>query len=373
MFFRTLWAVAVGGLLFFPVSGSRARIVPDVLAGHRPAFLQEHPTLAVLATFRGASAPSLPVERVEHIVFDELAAFYRENAYGRFRLTGEVRGWIELPFGQTCDTRLVRRAVIARLDPTIDFRDYDHVFVFAAYRDPSPWPGCGWDGLADQGPHLAATADGELRLGFAFIHTSSVNLTVVGHEFGHLVGLGHANLLDCGREALRLIGCRSREYSDYYSVMSRTTPARHLNAYHKDFLGFFTTGRQLVEVHASRRIVLTPIESDEPGVKAIKIPRGSHPPLYVEYRQPIGFDQGMDLRGYNDVFEGALLHTANERLVNSLLIDPTPPAVSYHSALKEGQAFTDPLTGSTVKVQASSPESLIIDVEFVRQASLEKS
>lgn len=350
-------AVVAGGLLFAPFVADSSGPPPTT----QP--VESLRILVALTQFRGDPAPSLSREVVASVVSDQLGSYTRENSYGRIGVEATVTEWVSLPIEHTCDTGRVRQSAVAALDASVDFRGFEHFFVIAPYAGGPSRPACGWSGLAS-GTITFTTGDGQITITHAAVHTGTVTLPVVAHELGHNLGLGHANFLDCGTRSWALIGCTVLPYADYFSVMGRSTPARDLNAYERESLGWFDPARPLVEVRGSAQVMLTPIEDASPGLKAVKIPRPNGQPLYLEYRQPIGFDQGMDQGGFSDVFDGLLLHVPRMRGHESLLIDPTPPGEPHRSALPSGATYTDPLSGIAVRVHQRTTTGVVVSIVY---------
>lgn len=350
-------AVVAGGLLFAPLVADASGPPPTT----QP--IENLRILVALALFRDDPAPSLSRDVVETMMVSQVEPFTLENSYGRIGVEATVTEWVSLPLAHTCDTGRVRQSAVAALDTSVDFRDVEHFIIIAAYAGGPAQPYCGWSGLAS-GTITFTTDDGQVTITHAAVHTGAVTLPVVAHELGHNLGLGHANFLDCGTRSWALTGCTVLPYADYFSVMGRSTPARDLNAYERENLGWFDPARPLVEVRGSAQVMLTPIEDANPGLKAVKIPRPNGQPLYLEYRQPIGFDQGMDQGGFSDVFDGLLLHVPRMRGHESLLIDPTPPGEPHRSALPSGATYTDPLSGIAVRVHQRTATGVVVSIVY---------
>lgn len=355
-------AAVAGGLIVVPWSAGSSGPPPTT----QPVVSLR--ALVVLANFQGETTPSLTRAGVSAVFDTDVNAFFLENSYGRVGVDATVTEWTALALNPTCDTAAVAYAAAAAVDPVVDFREFQHVLVVAAYAAGGPQPYCGWSGLAS-GTIALPTEDGLVSVTHAAVHSAAVNLAVIAHELGHNLGLGHASFLNCGARSWAVEGCSVLAYADYYSVMGRSTPARDLNAYQRDLLGWFDATRSLMEIRRSTLVTLTPLEDASPGVKAVKIPRPNGQSLYLEYRQPIGFDQGMDQGGFSDVFQGALLHVPRMRGHESLLIDPTPPGEPQRSVLPVGVTFVDPLSGIAVTVRQRTLTGLIVAIEYPPSAA----
>jgi M6 family metalloprotease-like protein len=331
--------------------------------------------LVLLANFRDTPQPALSPAEVDERVFTQIADFYRESSYGRMTFAGEVRGWYDIDTPSTnCNIRDVAQRAIDAADADVDFTHVQHLLVLA------PFSSCSFAGRAYVVPLSFQTGEGRIRMGLAAVQSSVPTLLFVAHELGHQFYLGHSDFLLCGRESITP-GCFVARYMDHYSVMGYGNSwflPRHPNAIHKEYLGWLDS-RSIQTVTQGGIYTVAPFEVADPGVtKAIKVPRGDGEFLYVEYRQPIGWDEGMDSMPFRDgaeptnVFEGALFHivqppsTDNPGL-GTFLIDASVSsefgATDYATAaLPVGGIFTDPDSGSQVTVLSRTPASIELRV-----------
>ncbi len=116
----------------------------------------------------------------------------------------------------------------------------------------------------------------------------------VGHEIGHNLppNLGHANLLQCtGPEPYDYgySGCTRIEYLDSFDAMGWSELRGHMNAINREAVGYFSEDN-VYEITESSLYWLPPIETPGAGIKAFKIRRSFADTIYLEYRQPIGYD-----------------------------------------------------------------------------------
>jgi hypothetical protein len=178
---------------------------------------------------------------------------------------------------------------------------------------------------------------------------------VFAHEMGHNFGMYHAHTVDCGTQ----VTCSSGtyyEYGDWLDDIGATSfsNAPHFGAFHKEELGWIGYGSQppLTTVTSSGVYTLAPYESQDSGVKALKILQSSstNSYYYVEYRQAIGADAF--LSGYSDIMGGVVVHLASPSSANSddlLDMTPTSPSSFNHPALTVGNTYNDTAAGVSIQ------------------------
>jgi hypothetical protein len=374
-------------------------------AGTPPPTLpvtQVRTTLALMIYFSGQTEPDVfPGEDDRTVVEQRMARvndFYTENSYGKLELLGaapnsvpggDAFGWFQIPMGHSCWPDAVRTAALdelARLQPTLDLSVYAQFVIVAPFS-------CGWGGYG-YGADLALISSTQ------FVG-APLTPYVFSHEIGHNLGFQHANFGNCGELTIS-DHCNEAEYGDPYddmgSAQDRNSPPQ-FSVHRKQQAGWLDGSRtQLVLTSDGTHsgdgtYLLSPVESSFPGIKGLKIPRkgaragstGDY--LFIEYRQPIGFDAGLDGGGINDIFSGALLHTlafegggpSGDR--TTWLVDATTgpgnPGNNRTSVLPVGGTFIDPRTGTRVTVTriipgATPAENLLaVDVDVGPYVELE--
>jgi len=357
---------------------------------------------------------------------DNNQSFYLENSYGDLLYQGAVEpnksadiyGWYRIndPMphnaGISCDNydEVADYTVQSVVDyvyenqPEINFEQYDSngTLIIITHM------GCSFAGLGYYGPQEVMLPNGEIiELNISIIearYTSTSYLTRhIAHELGHTLGHSHAAYYGCNIYKLPFdpLGCDLYnnylgEYGDYFEVMGQHA-VRHFNAKHKQESGWFDDwnpvngeGRRALiteeNITQDGLYTLEPVETNANGLKALMIPRADEDTyLYVEFRQPIGWDIGMNPYPYedNNIYEGALLHidagmleTSYGSVDFSFLFMPDGERLPYsyryggYPALGLGQKFTDPETYTSVTVEAinrdtQNPENSTITVKVV--------
>ena len=142
----------------------------------------EQKVLVFLVNFRNDTREPFTVQEANDAVFGEMNNFYREASFGQTWLSGDVVGWYTLPMDMTptCNTLPSERLPLAAAEADgIDTSAYErYILIFPNV------PACGFAGLAVIGGNVAWI-------------NGYLNYAVIGHEFGHNLGLWHANALDC--------------------------------------------------------------------------------------------------------------------------------------------------------------------------------
>lgn len=312
-------------------------------------------TAAIMVNFPLFPPLTLSKTTVNDTVFNKTKNYYTENSYNKTLITGSTYGTYPMGISMTCSTANILNETIKKSDPYIDFSQFDRLVIVG------PFNNCGWAGMGTLGKWNVTTNEGTLPLSVAWMPTGYFGQTTVSHEYGHNLGDHHASSQSCSGLVSPSTPCGYSEYGDRYDIMG-TANSGHMNAPHKEHIGFFEPSN-IQNVTASGTYILEPIETNTTGLKMLKIPRGGADYLFIEFRQPLGYDATL-INNAGNIFEGALLHTlepieaANSR---TLLISATFGG----KALPVGSSITDPATGVTVATLSKTSSALTVKIDGI--------
>ena len=206
-------------------------------------------------------------------------SYYQANSQGRLKLVGntnpdgDVYGWITLntpslyPTVTDCPRVMWEDMANKELaNNGIDLSVYDHII----YMFPRAGT-CFTGGIANlPGP-------------ISSIHNTT-DTSVIAHEFGHNLGLTHANaLVNCIDQngflatTVTINGCVSKEYADDYDVMGNGPGGglgnyNFLNARHREQMGWLDPA-SIAQTTTNGEYILQDISNpNNTGLRAIKIP-----------------------------------------------------------------------------------------------------
>lgn len=209
---------------------------------------------------------------------------------------------------------------------------------------------------------------------------SNFTSNVVTHEFGHVLGLLHANSLQCtsGRPDVGIGAngrwsdgaCSSREYGDTLDLMGSAQNYHPIiNSYFWDAGGFGKGNeiRNAGSAASAKTYTLKPWGGGEAN-RAVKFTDpSSGDTYYLELRQPAGYDAHLAFAGQagNRGVKIVKADDANSWALNSLVIPPsTKPFSGYYNsnhAWQAGQTFTTH-TGTTVRINSVTASSASVTV-----------
>lgn len=193
---------------------------------------------------------------------------------------------------------------------------YDFCFVCTGAKPSYSYAGLGYVGAV--GYHLAN--------GYFDVRTSA-------HEFGHNLGLGHANWWNTGDRSTIGPGT-AEEYGDPFDTMGSSGGGnRHFSASFKARLGWIPASDTLtVTTSGVYRLHAHDIASAPIGLRALRLDRASGDPYWIEFRQ-LWTDRKAMMNGINFRWAAS----------SSVLLDMTPGSAGGKDdhSLVLGRTFSD--------------------------------
>jgi hypothetical protein len=343
-----------------PDGGTNGGTVPEL-----PNTLGEQRTLVLLVNFQDDpfSEPWTQAEAAD-VVFGQTNDFFLENSTGLTWLSGDVHGWYTIPVDSTtCDIAAIEEhGNQAAIADGVDLASYQRIAYFHTRN------GCGWSGVASLGGEPTRA-----------LMNGTIDPKIVGHEFGHTLGLDHAHGLECGSETLGT-NCENWEYADSLDIMG--SKVAHFNAFHKERLGWLGS-EQILTIETNGSYALEPYSAPQAtDPKTLKILKDMDPVTglrtwyYVEYRQAIGFDHIIvtdPAFNSDNILNGVVIRIGTESdEQSSNMLDMTPGSDLifdwFDSALTVGQSYTDSGAGITITTNWTNSSGASVNVALEPQA-----
>ena len=287
--------------------------------------------------------------------------YFKEVSYGARAFQGTVFNWLTIdPLADYCDTDAVRNAALAKASQSgIDLSSFQHVGMVIAASCSS---------IAGRGDLGTPNAPG--RYTWYYYEADS---EIFIHELGHNFGMQHSLLYQCTTATGEPAPISTTDHctenpaypQDPWDPMGLRSFA-HYGAYNKILQGWLAGPNVVTPGPSGGDFTLEPLEigTNAPQVLRIPVDTSVCPAdirpcyYYVEYRQPIGFDDSPEFNttgthaGATIRLGGAIDSTGNSAgsLTRFVLID-APLA----DALRVGETFQDP-TGLRI-MPLSTPNS----------------
>lgn len=315
---------------------------PPRLGERRVAVL-----LVSIAADLGRRWDEAPLRDIMFGAGDSVDSYFRTGSAGQVSLAGDVHGWYTIgAYGQCDTTAILHQALAAARVDGVDFEDYHHVTVMFPRL-----PDCRFNGM------------GYLDGPWAWINGQVGDMRLLAHELGHNFGVHHAGAQSCtqgGAPVALSTECSFDEYGDPLDVMGHSQ--RNLfNVAHRLRLGWLAP-EQSRTVRQDGAYELTSINRPGGGVKELLIPQ---PDPSNGSNQGVPRFLSLELRsalGRFDAFapdDSAVTGLSVRRTYGShgyipLLLDLTPGSPGGHrdGQLGVGKAFTDPLSGTAIRLES---------------------
>ena len=267
----------------------------------------------------------------------QTAQYWSEQSGGRIAISTSVRGWTRIPDPGGCGTAQMMNSALSATGLTTS--STKHVLVYFPKQSSCN----GWAGLASIGG------------GTIWVNGAPI-IDVFTHEFGHNLGLGHANTATCTSGGSRvpftsLSSCTLREYADTADVMGYAIAGKasgNLNTAFADYLGLATVVRPTTS--RSVTVNLAPLASTA-QTRAVAIPV-SGGTIYVDFRPATG----RDVR--QPAWAGVQVHLRtmdpNYGYPKTYLLDMKAPSGSAFASpsFPVGGSWSVPGTGLVVTVES---------------------
>lgn len=338
-------------------------------------------TLAILVkSSPGDSEPFTPAQGKELIFNGQFQKFMQEQSYGQVSFSGDVVGWFSTnQLNSGCIFLNPTQLIAVANNYGIDFSNYGRI-VYLVKDGGGGCSGLGKGTLTINGQdyNLSQTSLGlneyNSPSGWGnqpFIWTNLDYL--LAHEFGHALGVMHANGWDCGDASL-YGDCQHLEYGNYFDTMGGYSNSMDFNLLFKEILGWVPPSR-ILSINQSGTYTINTLKQMA-GIVGAKInintPTGLATPYYLEFRKGIGFDSNLNnskLLKNKGLFVNAI-NTDYFHLTPRLLDARATTADWFNDlqdqvTLNSGEIFTDPNQGITINsVNQTSTSTLSFNVNI---------
>ena len=290
---------------------ARELIEGQVVAETTPVPVVTNQVTVALVAPRGVAHDGVRPEQLAAAVDGPVARFWSEQTGGTVNLdVVESHDWVDTTVGCGNPGRLWDE-VAGKVGFTPG--PGKHLLL---YLSDAALPNCDY-GLAEVGSHISSGGRAYVR---------DVLPSLIAHELGHNVGLGHSSALHCA-DGAETGGCDTAAYRDLYDVMGASwEQVGALNAVQAASLGVLGASEQrtLQADGSSAEVALAPLSGTD-GVRAVRLVGHAGRQYWLELRTPSGQDRWLGTGDDSFGLEGGVLvRRVGDWPDTSLLLDATP-------------------------------------------------
>jgi M6 family metalloprotease-like protein len=331
-------------ILFFIASASSKLLALSVNPVSGPQKLA-----IIIVSLSDASANTTTAQA--NAVIPEIHNYYSEVTNGKITFTGEALGPYMLPLSlSTCNSQNLVTEAFKAADANVNLTNYTRYLIVT--------PGCiNSYGLSSNLSNFNSN-DGVISMQGGIIRGMGTKIAI--HELGHGFGLAHATALYCSDGSVfKIEGCEVAAYGDPSEPMG--SGLGHFTAVNKYRAGWLTDVN-IPEVTTPGRYVIEPLAATSNGVKSVKIRMSNRGYLFIEFRQPIGYDASLS----SALFQGAFIHALTPDAVAPMHLsfpESTTSSLARSPTLKVGASYTESISGIKITVIGMTSSALTVDVD----------
>ncbi len=326
--------------------------------------------VVILVNFSDESSQPFTREQVQQAFFgatESLKSYYRENSYNQLSYTGDIFGYYTIPFSrENCleDYQWSESASEAARNAGVVLERYDIIsYVFNTNN-----------GVQYCNSHVGGEH-------WTTVYNYTIRLRTLVHEFGHTLGLYHANSRGCGSKYIDEYHlCNQYEYGDISDIMGfggDYNPIPQFKAKQKVFERWIPES-QIQTIGQTGTYTVHRVKRDSAEIQALRILKNngsSQFPFeyyFIEYKQKVGPDRSLP----DGMVSGALIYTHRQSSFdsegyyhnNSYLLDAHLVATPYDSfedaALSDNGIFYDHLNNILITQLSHDNESATLRIDF---------